>query len=155
MSHNESNVSSPPRNPVYARRIDPSAIAFSLSLHRHSYINILFRYKISICLFIITKFVQLLTLNLNGHLHYTVDIDRTLNEATADIFLQDRADYNNRPSHAISFMSAIASIAGRIHCEFFHLLFLQAHRETFSCSFRSSPSAINLSLSPRDVLLTV
>jgi hypothetical protein len=29
--------SSPPRNPVYARCVDPSALAFSLSSHRHSY----------------------------------------------------------------------------------------------------------------------
>jgi hypothetical protein len=35
----------------------------------------------------------------------------------------------NRPSD-ISFMSAIASTAGRLHCEFVRLLFLQAHRET-------------------------
>jgi hypothetical protein len=34
--------SSPPRNPVYARRVDPSALAFSLSSHRHSYISLLF-----------------------------------------------------------------------------------------------------------------
>jgi hypothetical protein len=35
--------SSPPRNPVYARRVDHSALAFSLSSHRHSYISLLFR----------------------------------------------------------------------------------------------------------------
>ncbi len=29
--------SSPPRNPVYVRRVDPSALSFSLSSHRHSY----------------------------------------------------------------------------------------------------------------------
>ncbi len=29
-------------NPVYARRVDPSALAFSLSSHRHSYISLLF-----------------------------------------------------------------------------------------------------------------
>jgi hypothetical protein len=34
--------SSPPRNPVYPRRVDPSAVAFSLSSHRHSYISLLF-----------------------------------------------------------------------------------------------------------------
>ena len=33
---------SSPRNPVYARRVDPSALAFSLSSHRHSYISLLF-----------------------------------------------------------------------------------------------------------------
>ena len=30
---------SPPRNPVYTRRVDPSVLAFSLSSHRHSYIK--------------------------------------------------------------------------------------------------------------------
>jgi hypothetical protein len=29
-------------NPVYARRVDPSALAFSLSSHRHSYMSLLF-----------------------------------------------------------------------------------------------------------------
>jgi hypothetical protein len=41
-----------------------------------------------------------------------------------------RADYNNRPPNAISFMPAIASTSGRLHSEFVRLLFLQAHRET-------------------------
>jgi hypothetical protein len=31
---------SPPRNPVYTRRTDPSVSVFSLSLHRHPYIYI-------------------------------------------------------------------------------------------------------------------
>ncbi len=34
--------SSPPQNPVYARRVDPSTLAFCLSSHRHSYICFLF-----------------------------------------------------------------------------------------------------------------
>jgi hypothetical protein len=34
--------SSPPSNPVYARRVDPSALVFSLSSHRHSYTGLLF-----------------------------------------------------------------------------------------------------------------
>ncbi len=34
--------SSPPRNLVYARLVDPSALAFSFSSHRHSYISLLF-----------------------------------------------------------------------------------------------------------------
>ena len=45
----------------------------------------------------------------NGHLHYPTDIDRTLNEGDADEILQYRADYNNRPSHAISVMPVITS----------------------------------------------
>jgi len=63
--------------------------------------------------------------SLNGHLHYPDDIDRTLNETADDKILQFRANYNNRPSHAISFMPAIASTTGRLHCEFVRLLFLQ------------------------------
>jgi hypothetical protein len=39
--------------------------------------------------------------SINGHLHYPADMDRTLKEAAADKNLQFRADYNNRPSHAI------------------------------------------------------
>ncbi len=41
-----------------------------------------------------------------------------------------RADYNNRPPSAVSFMPAIASTSGRLHSEFVRLLFLQAQRET-------------------------
>jgi hypothetical protein len=41
-----------------------------------------------------------------------------------------RADYNNRPPSAVSFMTAIASTSDRLHSEFVRLLFLQTHRET-------------------------
>ena len=41
-----------------------------------------------------------------------------------------RADYNNNPPSAVSFMPPIASTSGRLHSEFIRLLFLQAHRET-------------------------
>ena len=68
--------------------------------------------------------------NLNGNLHYPNDIDRSLNEAAADKIRKYRADYNNNPPNAISFMPAIASTSGRLHSEFIRLLFLQAHRET-------------------------
>jgi hypothetical protein len=80
--------------------------------------------------------------SLNGHLHYTNDIDKSLNEAAADKIQKYRADYNNNPPSVVSFMSVIASTSGRLHCEFIRLLFLQAHRETdrFFCNFRSSPS---------------
>ncbi len=67
---------------------------------------------------------------LNGHLHYPDDIDRSLNEAAADKIRKYRADYDNKPPKAISFMPAIASTSGRLHSEFVRLLFLQAHRET-------------------------
>ena len=68
--------------------------------------------------------------NINGHLHYPHDLDGSLNEAAADKIRQYRADYNNRPSNAISFIPAVASTSGRLHSEFVRLLFLQAHRET-------------------------
>ena len=48
--------------------------------------------------------------NLNGNLHN--DIDRSLNEAAADKIRKYRADYNNNPPNAISFMPAIASTSG-------------------------------------------
>jgi hypothetical protein len=68
--------------------------------------------------------------SLNGHLHCPNALEGPLNDAAADKISQYRADYNNRPSNAIAFMSAIASTPGRLHCEFARLLFLQVHRET-------------------------
>jgi hypothetical protein len=69
---------------------------------------------------------------LNGTLHYPNpnDIDRSLNEATADKIRKYRTDYNNNPPNSISFTPAIVSTSGRLHSEFIRLLFLQAHRET-------------------------
>jgi hypothetical protein len=68
--------------------------------------------------------------NLNGHLKYPNNFDESLNDATTDKVHKYRADYNNRPQSAVSFMPAIASTSGRLHSEFVRLLFLQAHRET-------------------------
>ena len=68
--------------------------------------------------------------SINGHLYYSHDLDRPLNEVDADKIRQYRADYDNRPSHSISFMSDIAGTSGRLHYEFVFLLFLQTHRET-------------------------
>ena len=68
--------------------------------------------------------------NLNGKLHYPNDIDRSLNEAAADKIRKYRADYNNNPPNAVSFMPTMAGTSGRLHSEFIRLLFLQAHRET-------------------------
>ena len=67
--------------------------------------------------------------SLNGHLHYPNDLAGPLNEDDTDKILQFRADYNNRP-RPISFMPAIASTSGHLHCEFVLLLFFQTHRET-------------------------
>jgi hypothetical protein len=65
---------------------------------------------------------------LNGHLKYPNNLDQSLNDAAADKIRKYRADYNNRPRSAVSFMPAIASTSGRLHSEFVRLLFLQAHR---------------------------
>jgi hypothetical protein len=62
---------------------------------------------------------------LNGHLKYPNNLDQSLNDAAAEKIRKYRADYNNRPQSAVSFMP---------------------------CIFRSSVSATNqwiLSLSPR------
>ncbi len=67
---------------------------------------------------------------LNGHVKYANNLDQSLNDAAADKIRKYRADYNNRPASAVSFMPAIASTSGRLHSEFVRLLFLQAHRET-------------------------
>jgi hypothetical protein len=69
---------------------------------------------------------------LNGHLKYPNNLDQSLNDAAADKIRKYRADYNNRPPSAVSFMPAIASTtaSGRLHSEFVRLLFLQTHRET-------------------------
>jgi hypothetical protein len=42
--------------------------------------------------------------SLNGHLHYPNEKGRPLNEAAVDKIRAYRADYNNRPSNAISFL---------------------------------------------------
>ncbi len=68
--------------------------------------------------------------NLNGHLHYPNDMDRSLNEAVTDKIRKYRADYINNPPNTISFMTAGVSTSGRLHSEFVRLLFLQTHRET-------------------------
>ncbi len=67
---------------------------------------------------------------LNGQLKYPNNLDQSLNDAAADKIRKYRADYNNRPPSAVSFMPAIASMSGRLQSEFTRLLFLQAHRET-------------------------
>jgi hypothetical protein len=67
---------------------------------------------------------------LNGHLRCPSNLDQSLNDAAADKIRKYRADYNNRPPSAVSFMPDIASTSSRLHSEFVRLLFLQAHRET-------------------------
>jgi hypothetical protein len=67
---------------------------------------------------------------LNGHLKYPNNLDQSLNDATADKIRKCRADYNNRPPSAVSFIHDIDSTSGWLHSEFVRLLFLQTHRET-------------------------
>jgi hypothetical protein len=68
--------------------------------------------------------------SISGHLHYPNDIDRPLNETSADKIRSYRTDYNNRALNTISFIPAIVSSSGRLHSEFVRLLLLQAHRKT-------------------------
>jgi hypothetical protein len=68
--------------------------------------------------------------NLNRHLHYPNDVDKSLNETVTDKIRKYRSDYNNNPPTVVSFMSSISSTSVRLHSEFIRLLFLQTHRET-------------------------
>jgi hypothetical protein len=69
-------------------------------------------------------------LNLNGHLHYPNDIDKSLNETTSDKIRKYRTDYNNKPPNTIFFIHVVTSTSGRLHSDFVRLLFLQTHRQT-------------------------
>jgi hypothetical protein len=51
---------------------------------------------------------------LNGHLKYLNNLDQSLNDAAADKIRKYRADYNNRPPSAVSFMPAIVRVGGYI-----------------------------------------
>ena len=53
-----------------------------------------------------------------------------MNKAANDKIRKYRADFNNNPPTAVSFMTAIDGTTGRLHSEFIRLLFLQDHRET-------------------------
>jgi hypothetical protein len=68
--------------------------------------------------------------SLNGHSKYPNNLDQSLNDVAADKIRKYRADYNNSPPIAVSFIPAIASTSGRLHGEFVRLLFLHTHRET-------------------------
>ena len=52
--------------------------------------------------------------SLNGHLKYPNNLDQSLNDAAADKIRKYRADYNNRPPSAVSFMSSIQRLGGYI-----------------------------------------
>ena len=69
--------------------------------------------------------------SINGHLHYTNDMDRSLNETVPDNIRKYRSDYNKNTPSSVVFIPSIASTSGRLHREFVFLLFLQHHRETY------------------------
>jgi hypothetical protein len=64
--------------------------------------------------------------SLNGHLHDPNDIDRSINEAAADKIRKYRADYNNNPPSAVSFMRQSTNEG------FFHF-----HRAAFFANLKS------------------
>ena len=72
--------------------------------------------------------------SINGHSHSPHAWDRTSNESATDKIPQYRADYNNRPSNAISFMPAIASTSGRLHSEFVCLLSPHSSKQKLATS---------------------
>jgi hypothetical protein len=49
-----------------------------------------------------------------------------------------RADYKNRPSNSISFITAVATTSDRLHSELVQILFLQAHLETDRSAFSAA-----------------
>ena len=85
-------------------------------------------------------------LNLNRHLQYPNDINRSLNETSTDKIRKYRSDNNNNLPNTTSFMSAIASKSGRLHSEFVWLLCLQVHRE-IDCFFEASGVHVEYSTS--------
>ncbi len=66
----------------------------------------------------------------NGHLRYPNNLDQSLNDTTTDKLRKYHTDYNFNPSRGVGFMSTIPGTSGRLHSEFFRILFLQTHRET-------------------------
>jgi hypothetical protein len=55
--------------------------------------------------------------NLNGHLHYPNDKNKSLNEDATDKIRKYRTEYNNNPPNSISFMSDIGITSGRLHSD--------------------------------------
>ncbi len=52
---------------------------------------------------------------LNGHLRYPNNLDKPLNDASADKLRKYRVDYNNTPQSVLSFMVTMTSTSGRLH----------------------------------------
>ncbi len=62
--------------------------------------------------------------NLNGHLQYPNDIDKSLHESVTDKIRIHLIDCNNNPpNNSISFMPSITSTSGRLHSDFVCLSF--------------------------------
>ena len=51
--------------------------------------------------------------------------DRPLNEVLPDKIRDHRTDYNNRPSNSISFIPAVTSTFGHLHCDLVRILFFR------------------------------
>ena len=74
-----------------------------------------------------------------GKLHHVlpVDTDDPLYVVVAEKIRECRADYNNRPSNSISFMTVVDTTSDRLHC-LVRILCLQVHRNRpFFFTFRS------------------
>ena len=63
-----------------------------------------------------------------------LDIDKSLNEAAADKIRKYRADYNNNPTNAISFMPVIVS---GVQSAQFDRGYFHCHRAAFSSMLKS------------------
>ncbi len=113
--------SSSTTNPVSERRVDSSFLVFSLSCPVPLVLDLLITHE---------RFGSSSDPSINGHLHFPNDVDRSLNESTPDKNRKYHTDNNNNPPNVISFIPPVLSTSGRLHSEFFRLLFWQGHRET-------------------------
>jgi hypothetical protein len=96
-----------------------STLTFSLSSHR---LILKFSLYLSLSRFLINNLWD------NGKLHWTNDIDKSLNESNDDKIRKYHGDYNHNPPTTNAFMSPITS--DRLRSDLIRILFLQDHRET-------------------------
>jgi hypothetical protein len=99
---------------VSERRVDSSFLVFSLSCPVSLVLDLLITHE---------RFGSSSDPSINGHLHFPNDVDRSLNESTPDQIRKYHTDYNNNPPNVISFIPPVLSTSGRLHSEFFRLLF--------------------------------
>ena len=69
-------------------------------------------------------------------------MDTTLHAATAEKIREYRADYNNRSSDSISFISTVVTTSDRFQCEIVQIFLSQTHRETDRLFVRFVPSGV-------------